>query len=304
MKKGTSNTLTFTYDASGAPLTVTWNGTKYYYTTNIQGDVVAILNADGTTAASYTYDAWGKCLNSYTSGIGFLNPLRYRSYVYDEETQLYYLQSRYYDPAVGRFLNADVFYSTGQGFTGYNTFVYCNNRPIISADYNGYDAIILLNEDGITHLGIMVQDESGTWWHFYWGASSFSSALFGDAPAQKKCNEYTGELTVDAINAAGLYEKDYEYLYYLTGDFSSCVSKMEDISENYNLLTNNCSQVSLRILAEADTEYKNTLSNASSIIFPSRAFFQVKIVVEGIKYFKEKAKAVVQQYATTGGELS
>ena len=131
------DTLTFTYDASGIPLSVTYNGTKYYYATNLQGDVVAILDASGNTVASYTYNAWGKCLNSYTSGIGFLNPLRYRGYVYDAETGLYYLQSRYYDPEVGRFVNADIFVSTGQSFTGNNMFAYCGNNPVNHIDGSG-----------------------------------------------------------------------------------------------------------------------------------------------------------------------
>lgn len=153
MKKG-DETLTFTYDASGIPLTVTYNGTKYYYATNLQGDVVAILDASGTTVASYTYDAWGKCLNSYTSGIGFLNPLRYRGYVCDQETKLYYLQSRYYDPEVGRFINADIFVSTGQGFIGNNMFAYCNNNPVNSLDSFGSRPFSILERFGDKSISI------------------------------------------------------------------------------------------------------------------------------------------------------
>ena len=75
----------------------------------------------------YTYDAWGNILSttgSMASTLGQISPLRYRGYVYDEETELYYLQSRYYDPAIGRFLNADAFVSTGQGLLGNNMFAY------------------------------------------------------------------------------------------------------------------------------------------------------------------------------------
>ena len=71
--------------------------------------------------AHYYYDVWGKILAS-TGELTELNPLRYRSYVYDQETGFYYLQSRYYDPAIGRFLNADVYISTGQGMIGNNMF--------------------------------------------------------------------------------------------------------------------------------------------------------------------------------------
>ena len=93
--------MNFAYDASGTPMAVTYGGATYYYATNIQGDVVAILNASGTAVVTYTYDAWGNILTTtgtLASTLGTHNPLRYRGYVYDPETGLYYLQSRYYDP--------------------------------------------------------------------------------------------------------------------------------------------------------------------------------------------------------------
>ena len=91
--------------------------------------------------AEYAYDAWGKILSIYntpgTGSIGSINPLRYRGYYYDEDTDLYYLHSRYYDPEVGRFLNTDAFVSTGAGFLGFNMFAYCNNNPVDLSDSNG-----------------------------------------------------------------------------------------------------------------------------------------------------------------------
>ena len=135
------DTLTFFYDASGNPLSLIHNGTTYYYATNLQGDVVAILNASGTAVVTYTYDAWGKLLTTdgtMASTLGALNPLRYRGYVYDTETGLYYLQSRYYDPEVGRFINADAYATTGIGLVGNNAFAYCNNNPVNLKDYRGY----------------------------------------------------------------------------------------------------------------------------------------------------------------------
>lgn len=100
----------------------------YYYATNVQGDVTAILDTNGTAVVEYTYDAWGNILSasgSMASSLGARDPLRYRGYVYDTETGLYYLQSRYYNPAMGRFINGDTFASTGQGFLGKNIFIYC-----------------------------------------------------------------------------------------------------------------------------------------------------------------------------------
>lgn len=72
-----------------------------------------------------------------TSHIGHRNPIRYRGYYYDIETGLYYLQSRYYDPEVGRFISADEYISTGQGINGNNMFAYCFNNPVNRVDYTG-----------------------------------------------------------------------------------------------------------------------------------------------------------------------
>ena len=103
---------------------------------NLQGDVEKVIATDGTVLASYTYDAWGKVLTS-TGSLANANPIRYRGYYYDTETNLYYLQSRFYDPQVGRFVNADGFTSTGQGIIGCNMFAYCMNNPILYSDPYG-----------------------------------------------------------------------------------------------------------------------------------------------------------------------
>ena len=125
--------LDFSYDTSGIPLTVTYNDTTYYYVTNLQGDVIGIEDAAGNQVAHYTYDAWGNNLE-ISGWMGTLNPLRYRGYVYDQETGLYYLESRYYDPATGRFLNADSYTATKQNIVGHNMFAYCENNPVTFQD--------------------------------------------------------------------------------------------------------------------------------------------------------------------------
>jgi len=138
-----SNTLLFTYGADGSPLSLTYNGTTYYYVVNLQGDVVAILNSSGAKVVSYTYDAWGRLLTTSAAGTAYgnlalHNPLRYRGYVYDRETGLYYLQSRYYNPTIGRFINADtVIPSVGGDVRGYNLFSYCFNNPVMHYDSTG-----------------------------------------------------------------------------------------------------------------------------------------------------------------------
>ena len=133
------NKLHFTYDSTG-PLSMNCNGTEYFYVRNAQGDVTGLVNASGTRVVTYTYDAWGNPLSttgSMATTLGAQNPLRYRGYVYDTETGLYYLQSRYYNPGWGRFINADAYASTGQGIIGNNMFAYCGNNPTNCIDRSG-----------------------------------------------------------------------------------------------------------------------------------------------------------------------
>ena len=128
---------------------VSFNGAAYYFLKNLQGDVIAITNSDGEVIARYTYDAWGKVLSvtdnagnaiTDTSNVALVNPYRYRSYYYDTETSLYYLNSRYYNPKVGRFINADevVIAILGEEAIGVNLFAYCKNTVTSLKDPYGY----------------------------------------------------------------------------------------------------------------------------------------------------------------------
>ena len=102
-----------------------------------------LVDGTGATVASYAYDPYGNILSA-TGPMAEINPLRYRGYYYDAELEMYYLQSRYYDPMMGRFINADSYASTGQGIIGYNMFAYCNNNPIMFVDYTGHGPIAWL----------------------------------------------------------------------------------------------------------------------------------------------------------------
>ena len=141
----------FFYDQNGHPYALNHKVggvyTTYYYLTNLQGDVLGMVKADGTTVATYTYDPYGKPLTA-TGTFAATNPLRYRGYCYDTETGLYYLQSRYYDPTTARFLNADSFVSTGQGLLGNNMFAYCLNNPVAFEDDSGSAAKLCFSADG------------------------------------------------------------------------------------------------------------------------------------------------------------
>jgi len=130
--------LHFFYDAQNRPAVVVYNGTAYAYVKSLQGDIVAILDENGNTVVSYGYDAWGAplwCTGELTETLGKVQPFRYRGYVFDEETGLYYLRSRYYNPRWGRFVNADMLIQCKK--IGSNLFAYCSNRPILFSDANG-----------------------------------------------------------------------------------------------------------------------------------------------------------------------
>lgn len=139
------NAWYFRYDGD-TPIGFEYNGKEYYYVTNLQGDIIAILNSDGECVAEYTYDAWGNCtVTKDTEYIASVNPLRYRGYYYDSDTGLYYLQSRYYDAKIGRFINADdaeilkndVNISDEDCIVSYNLFEYCENNPVVNVDPTG-----------------------------------------------------------------------------------------------------------------------------------------------------------------------
>ena len=128
-------------------MSMRFNGARYLYIKNIQGDVMAIANSAGTIYARYEYDAYGRVVSvtdgngndvsSQPNHIANVNPIRYRGYYYDTESGLYYLKSRYYDPVTCRFINADGYISTGQGLLSTNMFAYCGNNPVNRKDPTG-----------------------------------------------------------------------------------------------------------------------------------------------------------------------
>jgi len=129
------------YDENGSPIGMGYEGKDYYFQKNILGDIEAIYQGS-TKVVQYTYDAWGNVLSvtgTLASTIGQENPFRYRGYYYDTETGLYYLQSRYYDPQVGRFINADepVLVGATGSMLGCNLYSYCENNPVMNIDPTG-----------------------------------------------------------------------------------------------------------------------------------------------------------------------
>ena len=126
------------------------NGTMFFYLRDGQGNIIAIVDSTGSVVVQYYYDAWGNHKVVDADGdeitdqnnIGNLNPFRYRGYYYDTETGLYFLQTRYYDPEVGRFLNRDsVQYADPETINGLNLYAYCLNNPVEYADPTGHFVI-------------------------------------------------------------------------------------------------------------------------------------------------------------------
>ena len=206
----TNNTLTavldFVYDDAGRPFALRYstNGTSfqtYYYVLNLQGDVVKLIHYipgfEYESVATYEYDAWG---NVSSSGrLAEINPLRYRGYYYDSETGFYYLQSRYYDPANRRFINADSYASTGQGFVGTNMFAYCNNSPVFLVDSYGNMAgkshLVYSSEGGSRYRNVQNDGEGAR-------SAELEEYLNGyllpyDSPYLKANIEYLGNLYWD-----------------------------------------------------------------------------------------------------------
>ena len=131
------------YDENGSVLGITYGGENYYFRKNFRNDVLAILNASGEVVVEYSYNPWGNILavtGSLASTLGADNPFRYRGYYYDTESCFYYLNSRYYDAKVCRFVNADdasTLTATPTGLTDKNLYAYCDNNPIMRRDGDG-----------------------------------------------------------------------------------------------------------------------------------------------------------------------
>lgn len=235
-----NDTLFFYYDNSGEVMSVSCNGTMYYYIKDLQGDITEIVDKDGKAVAEYAYDAWGNMLteNNGTLAVGKLNPFRYRSYVYDEETGLYYLQSRYYDTLTGRFLNADVYCDTESGTPlSTNMFAYCENNAINKSDDEGKDAWWIQSPNsanGSGHTSLLLQEKSGYWWYFYWGPSSIQLLFLGTTSlkninknVRNQINYYNNDKKRPVMIRKLDYSENYTQAIQLKGHFEDSIKRIK-----------------------------------------------------------------------------
>ncbi len=245
---GGGKTIDFVYDENNQPLAMKYNNTLYYYVLNAQGDVVRIVDSSRNTVASYTYDPWGKIISS-SGTLADINPLRYRGYYYDSETGFYYLQSRYYDPEIGRFINADSYASTdATGLLSTNMFAYCENDPVNKSDPTGEVAPILVAMAGGALVGIAEQFMTDVIYAMVTGQSldacfssvgTYVSSAVGGAMSvlpgggvMRAFSELvlttTIQTSIDAALAPQKYEKTTPYSEAIENVFTTGASKLGD----------------------------------------------------------------------------
>jgi RHS repeat-associated protein len=250
---------------------------SYLFVKNLQGDIVKIIDEDSNVLATYSYDAWGKVYTeTEDSSIAGLNPFTYRGYVYDPETELYYLQSRYYDPLTGRFINADApeYTDTYSGSPlSTNMFAYCENNAVMRIDASGNDAVLLFkNDDAVIfgHAAILFYDKN-SWYYFCVvnkGEESKMEIEFG------KIGAFT--LSMKSINKAiknakkRFTSKKYDSYYYLVGNFKlySSAYKYYKKPGKYNLVSRNCLTMSQLLLSKGSCKgiYKNYYRDAINML--------------------------------------
>ena len=239
-KVGTEYEMFYRYDTDGRLSMVTCrtsSGKKYYYNvvTNAQGDVVNLLGGSGAVRVTYTYDAYGRLVSmtDTTAGaiaIGSKNSIRYRGYVYDSEIEMYYLQSRYYDPETGRFINCDApdYIGVSDTFTSWNGFAYCENDPVNNSDETGYFPLIsLMLKKNYFHFSIILPwADISSYWKRRSTAYTICGMIIGFLPV-------TGWVGV-AITVAGVISSKLgDYIYQYRGKAIRMV-----ISFNYRITLN------------------------------------------------------------------
>ena len=137
----------YTYNSEGDVIGFEYQNEIYSYEKNAQDDIIGIIDKDGNIICRYIYDTWGDIVAiEGDKKIADVNPFRYRCYYFDTETNLYYIESRYYDPTTGRFISADMLINNGEGILGSNMYAYCVNNPVNMKDVGGYTPSYIINE--------------------------------------------------------------------------------------------------------------------------------------------------------------
>lgn len=197
--------LHFFYDAQSRPAKVRFNGTIYTYVQNLQCDIVGILDNGGNLVVEYKYDAWGKLLSttgSLADTLGIRNPFRYRGYIFDEETKLYYLSTRYYSPERMRFMSADTY----MGEARKNLYAYTNNQVVGVFDYSGKKTYAIgVTESIIGGLGL-TSTSVGICWDDKGGRGTFVTYAGIEGYADKRVEENIVTMGQFSIGAVAFFQ--------------------------------------------------------------------------------------------------
>ena len=248
-----SDELHFFYDAQNRPAVGVYNGVPYAYVKSLQGDIVAILDENGNTVVSYGYDAWGAplwCTGELAETLGKVQPFRYRGYVFDEETGLYYLRSRYYNPRWGRFANADAEIAVEAKLWDAKLFLYCANNPVRYTDDGGNSFWDVLADCGkallvaavvvaVVAVVIAATGGGGGFALAAAGGEIISGAAVADAAMTTAVAAgATGASLMFASRAGKKFEEDYYSNHYKShnqaenGQFKEAVRRLKD---NYDM---------------------------------------------------------------------
>ena len=291
LKQG-ANEMHFYYDAQSRPAMVAFNGAYYMYLHNLQGDIVGLVDSSNNIVVEYKYDAWGKptlkrSLTTAYDTLATLNPFRYRGYVYDEETGLYYLRSRFYNPAWDRFVNADIYIIASVEAVSTNVYAYCRDEPVKHSDIMGkwwfndcvnwfnknivdpivdaYDAVnefIAENIRGTFSFGVNVSGTFGMW--SFYAQIGISMDFKGNIGIQYGYGG--GASTSNAAISAGIYVSgtNAPTIYYLNGAGAQFGGSVSGKVGGLSAMTG--AEVDIIPYSEEETYYGVTLSGGIGTI--------------------------------------
>jgi len=243
------NIISFYYDDN---LSTAGDGSEYFYIRNLQGDVSIILDSTGEVIVHYHYDAYGNILDTTFERLGYeeifdINPYTYRGYRIDSETGYYYLQSRYYDSVIGRFISIDSLLIASTDAIRNHQFVYSLNNPVMYVDPNGTDAILIVRYDryGVPILGhALLLIQVGDTWHF----TEFIGKFPFPWTAKVTLRDYDPKKLDKALQDTSKYQRIY-----IKGDFTESYNLAKQYYDNasypgFNLFNNNCLHYALTLL--------------------------------------------------------
>ena len=269
------NTLVPLYDNEETVCGILYNNEPYYFQKNLQGDIIGIVDKSSKVVANYSYDAWGVptiTQDSTDCGIAQINPYRYRGYYFDGENGMYYLQTRYYNPSVCRFINSDeaILLGASETILGCNLITYCENSSLSLSDSFGTDAYWITDTKtlaGLGHSSLLVYTNNA-WYYFYFGAKQFLKPFNGPANVifekvgitfiknrkfdySKLNKRLKGQDGNKIFTGSKKYQGNgYDKSVYIRGDFTSTYRYVNNTVKRmkYNLLKENCSWLCIEIL--------------------------------------------------------